>query len=55
MDSPMNVLVAVGSISLSTEDGDVHLLVAGGESVELSTPELDCLASALNSYFEALE
>lgn len=32
MDGPKNILVAVGSISLSTEDGDVHTLIAGGES-----------------------
>lgn len=55
MGDVKQVLVAVGSISLSTEDGDVHTLVAGGEAIELSRLELDCLASALNSYFEALE
>lgn len=53
MDSPKNILVAVGSISLSTEDGDVHTLIAGGESCELSTLELHNMHDAIHSYLVA--
>ena len=54
MEGKKQVLVAVGPISLSTEDGENHLLVAGEMTVELSTLELDCLADAHRSYREAL-
>ena len=54
-DDKKCVIVGVGPISLSTEDGETHLLVAAGESSELSTMELDCLHSAIHAYTKALE
>lgn len=54
-DDRKQVIVGVGPISLSTEDGETHLLVAAGESSELSTMELDCLHSAIHAYTKALE
>ena len=54
-DGKKYVIVGVGPISLSTEDGETHMLVVGGESSDISTMELDCLHNAIRAYTKALE
>lgn len=49
-----SVIVGVGGICLSTENGDTHTLLAGGQECILSTMELGCLCSALDAYLTAM-
>ena len=53
MDKDRSIIVGVGSISLSTTDGENHNLIAGGEEITLSTPELDNLHDAIHAYMVA--
>ena len=53
MDKERSIIVGVGSISLSTTDGENHTLIAGGEEITLSTPELDNLHEAICMYLVA--
>lgn len=54
-DASKSVLVGVGAIGLNTEDGENHTLVADGQTVDLSTQDLQCLSTALDAYMGALK
>ena len=54
-DDKTNVLVGVGSIGLSTDDGENHTLVVGDAVVDLTSMELDCLHTAIHAHKKALE
>lgn len=53
MDKERSIIVGVGSISLSTTDGENHTMIAGGEEIILSRMELDNLHDALHAYMVA--
>jgi len=49
-----NVIVAVGSTSLTTTDGSYHTLLVGDMEIALSSMELDNLHTAIHAYLTAL-
>lgn len=49
-----NIIVGVGDICFSTSDGDNHTLMAGGTEVVLSTLDIGCLKTAVDSYERAI-
>lgn len=53
MDKERNIIVGVGSISLSTTDGESHSLIAGGEEITLSTLKLENPHDAIHAYMVA--
>ena len=53
MDKERNIIVGVGSISLSTTDGENHALIAGGEKIMLSLMELENLHDAIHAFMVA--
>ena len=50
MEKERNIIVGVGSIRLSTTDGENHTIVAGGKEITLNTLELDILHEAVCKY-----
>lgn len=49
-----NIIVVVGDICFSTSDGDNHTLMSGGTEVVLSTLDIGCLKTAVDSYERAI-
>ena len=49
-----NVIVGVGDICFSTNNGNDHILMAGGTEVVLSTLDVGCLKTAVDSYERAI-
>ena len=47
------VIVGVGRICLTTEDGETHNLIVGGEEIALNSLELDNLHDAIHAYLVA--
>lgn len=54
-DDKKSVIVGVGPIGLSTDDVEACTLVAGGESIDLTSMELKCLHSAIHAFEKAME
>lgn len=53
-DKEHNIIVGVGDICFSTNNGSDHTLMAGGTEVVLSTLDISCLKTAVDSYERAI-
>lgn len=53
MAKDTNIIVGVGDICFSTDNGETHTMLAAGQECVLSTLDLACLRMALDAYDQA--
>lgn len=54
MEKSKSIIVGVGDICFSTSNGSDHTMMAGGTEVVLSTLDISCLKTAVDSYVRAI-